>query len=188
MPPCSSVPNSAPKRSADVHQYRCHLRGARCRTTALPLQRDEQTFLACALWPVSALVHVGRADEARRIMDALTVAASPLGLVSEMVASRAHRPGNEQGFKPPGGDASRLRLPAWSRAAELAIENRPHHTEGGHQDASATAASANARRPIAACCRVVAGRPSMIRRRVSTRRAFSVLTARRPAAVSRRST
>jgi GH15 family glucan-1,4-alpha-glucosidase len=50
-------------------------------------QRQEQTFLACAYWRVSALTDVGRVDEARVLMGQLDAVASPLGLLSEMAAA-----------------------------------------------------------------------------------------------------
>lgn len=51
------------------------------------MQRAEQTFLACAYWRVSALVHVGRVAEAQALMRQLDGVASPLGLLSEMAAA-----------------------------------------------------------------------------------------------------
>lgn len=50
-------------------------------------QREEQTFLACAYWRVSALTEVGRVAEARALMTELDSVASPLGLLSEMVTA-----------------------------------------------------------------------------------------------------
>jgi len=45
---------------------------------------EEQTFLACAYWCVSALTDVGQIGEARTLMKQLDAVASPLGLLSEM--------------------------------------------------------------------------------------------------------
>lgn len=46
--------------------------------------REEGTFTACAFWRVHALTCVGRHDQARDLMNALDLVASPLGLMSEM--------------------------------------------------------------------------------------------------------
>lgn len=54
------------------------------RYTGMP--REEQTFLACAFWRVSALTDVGRVKEADALMGQLDDVASPLGLLSEMAA------------------------------------------------------------------------------------------------------
>ena len=46
---------------------------------------DEETFVACAYWRVSALARVGRTDEAQAAMKGLDTIQGPLGLLSEMV-------------------------------------------------------------------------------------------------------
>lgn len=48
------------------------------------VQREEQTFVACAYWLVGALAIVGRTPEARDRMDSLDRIANPLGLLAEM--------------------------------------------------------------------------------------------------------
>jgi GH15 family glucan-1,4-alpha-glucosidase len=78
--------DSGPRMSTSIDAISAELGAGPLLFRYSGMQREEQTFLACAFWRVSALVCVGRADEARRMMDALTVTASPLGLMSEMAA------------------------------------------------------------------------------------------------------
>jgi GH15 family glucan-1,4-alpha-glucosidase len=48
------------------------------------VEREEQTFIACAYWSVEALALVGRVDEARALMRELEPLGNDLGLLAEM--------------------------------------------------------------------------------------------------------
>ena len=59
------------------------------------VDREEETFIACAYWRVHALICVGRHDEARDLFARLHGVANPLGLMSEMcVAADGELVGN----------------------------------------------------------------------------------------------
>ncbi len=47
--------------------------------------QEEGVFLACSYWMVSALILVGRRDEARALMDELTPTANDVGVLPEMI-------------------------------------------------------------------------------------------------------
>ncbi|MFJ6000652.1 glycoside hydrolase family 15 protein [Arthrobacter sp. NPDC092385] len=49
------------------------------------MQEEEASFVACAYWMVSALVAVGRRDEAVDLMEALLPLANDVGIMSEMI-------------------------------------------------------------------------------------------------------
>ncbi len=48
------------------------------------VDREEESFIACAYWRVEALARLGRREEAEELMHDLDSIASPLGLLSEM--------------------------------------------------------------------------------------------------------
>ncbi|WP_205849726.1 glycoside hydrolase family 15 protein [Nakamurella flava] len=48
---------------------------------------EEGAFVACSFWMVSALARVGRVSEAAALFDEIVELASPLGLLSEMIAT-----------------------------------------------------------------------------------------------------
>jgi GH15 family glucan-1,4-alpha-glucosidase len=48
-------------------------------------EEHEGAFLACAFWTVSALHHVGRADQACELMDQLVGLTNDVGILAEMI-------------------------------------------------------------------------------------------------------
>jgi GH15 family glucan-1,4-alpha-glucosidase len=55
------------------------------------LSGEEGTFTICSFWLVSALVAIGKLDDARRLCERLLSYASPLGLFAEEIDTRSGR-------------------------------------------------------------------------------------------------
>jgi GH15 family glucan-1,4-alpha-glucosidase len=49
------------------------------------MDAEEGAFVACTFWLVDALVHTGRVDEARRLMDAAVTMTNDVGILSEQI-------------------------------------------------------------------------------------------------------
>jgi GH15 family glucan-1,4-alpha-glucosidase len=60
------------------------------RYTGMP--SEEGAFLACSFWLVSALAHLGRREEAVRMMDAATALANDVGLLAEQMGAMRTTP------------------------------------------------------------------------------------------------
>ncbi|MBN9173736.1 MAG: glycoside hydrolase family 15 protein [Microbacterium sp.] len=78
-----SVDEIARRLSAGAHLYRYS-----------GMNREEEPFVACGFWLVSALTRLGRQDEAEQLFERLAATSNDVGLFSEMVSPTGELWGN----------------------------------------------------------------------------------------------
>ncbi|WP_338403203.1 glycoside hydrolase family 15 protein [Arthrobacter bussei] len=77
--------DTGPRMSSTIDALRAELGAGPLLYRYSGMQEEEATFVACAYWMVSALVAVGRRDEAVDLMEELLPLANDVGIMSEMI-------------------------------------------------------------------------------------------------------
>jgi GH15 family glucan-1,4-alpha-glucosidase len=77
--------DTGPRMSATIDALRQELGEGPLLYRYSGMRQEEATFVACAFWMVSALVAVGRRDEAVELMEELLPLANDVGIMSEMI-------------------------------------------------------------------------------------------------------
>jgi GH15 family glucan-1,4-alpha-glucosidase len=77
--------DTGPRMSSTLDALRAELGAGPLLYRYSGMQEEEAAFVACAFWMVSALVAVGRRDEAVRLMDELLPLANDVGIMAEMI-------------------------------------------------------------------------------------------------------
>ena len=77
--------DTGPRMSSTIDALRDELGAGPLLYRYSGMREEEATFVACAYWMVSALVSVGRRDEAVDLMEELLPLANDVGIMSEMV-------------------------------------------------------------------------------------------------------